>query len=293
MTSTNAPAPDAVTAALEEANVVVSAALDALLPKPAGPESGQIEAMRHLVLGAGQRWRAFLVLQSGRLFGIDSRPLARVAAAAECVHAFARAEGGVSHLDGALSAAANRDEATIRLAGNAHLAFAFTLLGSGEGIGDPYIRAELMTQLAKRSGPTGLTGGQMLERAFAAMAGGEAPPLPEITRLQRMKTASLTMFCTESGAIMGHASASARHALSAYGQDWGLAFQIACDLGVPVIGGGAVPTVVSALGTERARAQATALTAQALRHLDLFDEKADLLRAAARYLERMAGAAAA
>jgi hypothetical protein len=92
---------------------------------------------------------------------------------------------------------------------------------------------------------------------------------------------------------MGHASASARHALSAYGQDWGLAFQIACDLGVPGIGGDVVPTVVSALGTERARAQAAALTAQAVRRLDLFDERGDLLRAAAKHIERMAGAAAA
>ena len=284
---------DAVEAALDEASAVVTAALDALLPRPAGPEAGQLEAMRALAFGAGRRWRAFLVLQGGRMFGVDSRPLARVAAAAECVHAYARASSGVSALDDAALPAAAHDTATTRLAGNALLTFAFSLLGSSDGIDDPYSRAELMARLAHRAGPAGLVGGQMLERAFAASVEGEMPPLPEISRLQRMKTASLTMFCAESGALLGHASPSARHALSAYGQDWGLAFQIACDLAVPTQDGAGSPTVVSALGADRARSQASALTAQAVRHLDLFDEKADLLRAAAGYLERMAGAAAA
>ena len=43
-------------------------------------------------------------------------------------------------------------------------------------------------------------------------------------------------------------------------------------------------TVASVLGRERARAQAEALVAQAAAHLDLFDEKADLLREAARFV---------
>jgi farnesyl diphosphate synthase len=42
--------------------------------------------------------------------------------------------------------------------------------------------------------------------------------------------------------------------------------------------------VASVLGRERARAHAEALVAQAVHHLDLFDEKADLLRAAADFV---------
>jgi farnesyl diphosphate synthase len=95
---------------------------------------------------------------------------------------------------------------------------------------------------------------------------------------------------------LGRASATARNALSAYGQDLGLAFQIVDDLldaeGDPARMGKAAgkdasrgkPTVVSILGTERARAQAEALAAQAAGHLDLFDERADLLRAAADFV---------
>jgi len=120
--------------------------------------------------------------------------------------------------------------------------------------------------------------------AFGAVAA--APPLPEISRLQRMKTAALITFCCEAGAILGRASPPARHALSAYGQDIGLAFQIASDLAASNDEPADIrkTTVVGALGADRAHAQALALSEQAVRHLDLFDEKADLLRAAATFI---------
>ena len=43
-------------------------------------------------------------------------------------------------------------------------------------------------------------------------------------------------------------------------------------------------TFVSILGVERARAQATLLVGQAVAHLDAFGDRADLLRAAARFV---------
>ena len=100
---------------------------------------------------------------------------------------------------------------------------------------------------------------------------GETPPLQEITRLARMKTAALVTFCGEAGAIMGKASAAAHQALAAYGQEVGPAYQIAADLldlegEASEIGKGAhkdaargKATLVSVLGPERVRAQAEAL----------------------------------
>src|SRR3974390_1523424 len=111
---------------------------------------------------------------------------------------------------------------------------------------------------------------------------GASPGLAEITRLQRLKTAALITFSCESGAILGRASAPARTALTTYGQELGLAFQIADDLldaeGEAAQLGKAAgkdaargkPTVVSVLGAERARAQAMALARQAADHLELF-----------------------
>jgi hypothetical protein len=76
--------------AFAEAASFIEATLDALLPKPSGPEARLMEAMRYAGLGRGKRLHAFLVLQSGRLFGVDRRALGRVAAAVECLHAYSR-----------------------------------------------------------------------------------------------------------------------------------------------------------------------------------------------------------
>ena len=184
------------------------------------------------------------------------------------------------------------DEATAILAGDALLTQAFEVLADEDTHPDPRVCTDLVRALARAAGPYGMVGGQMIDLAFE----GKNPPLPEITRLQRMKTAALITVCCEAGAIMGKASASTRQALVAYGQEVGLAFQITDDLldlegsasetgkgvGKDVARGKA--TVVSVMGVERARSQAQALSQQAIRHLDLFDEKADLLRAAARFV---------
>jgi farnesyl diphosphate synthase len=283
--------------ALAEAAAFTANTLDALLPQPAGPEARVVEAMRYATLGGGKRLRAFLVLQSGRLFSVDRRALGRVAASVECLHAYSLAHDDLPAMDddamrrGKPSLHMAFDEATAILAGDALLTLAFGLLASSETHGDPYVRCELITRLAQAAGHAGMVGGQMMDLAFE----GETPPLPEVTRLQRMKTAALITFCCEAGAIMSKASASARASLVAFGLDLGLAFQIADDLldleGDPAEMGKpagkdkarAKATVVSSLGVERARAQAEALASQAPHHLDLFDEKADLLRAAARF----------
>jgi farnesyl diphosphate synthase len=84
--------------------------------------------------------------------------------------------------------------------------------------------------------------------------------------------------------------------LNAYAYDVGLAFQIIDDLldidGDPKELGKATnkdmkagkATFVSLLGAERARDQAEILTVQAIENLEIFGEKADLLRDLARFV---------
>jgi farnesyl diphosphate synthase len=284
--------------ALAESASFVEATLDALLPKPAGPESRLLEAMRYAAMGAGKKLRAFLVLQGGRLFGVDRRALGRVAAAVECLHAYSLVHDDLPAMDdddmrrGKPSLHKAFDEATAILAGDGLLTLAFGLLASPEAHGDPFVRCELVSRLAMAAGHGGMVGGQMMDISVARTQ----TELPEITRLARMKTAALFTFCCEAGAVMGKASGPARQALTAYGSELGLAYQIVDDLldlegdstltGKPVGKDAArgKATVASILGPERARAHAEALVAQAVHHLDLFDEKADLLRAVADFV---------
>src|SRR5215510_6495549 len=66
----------------------VDAVLERVLPKPHGLHSRVHEAMRYAIFAGGKRLRPLLVVASGRLFGVDSVSLYRVAAAIEAVHTY-------------------------------------------------------------------------------------------------------------------------------------------------------------------------------------------------------------
>jgi farnesyl diphosphate synthase len=138
-----------------------------------------------------------------------------------------------------------------------------------------------------------MVGGQMID-----LIAEHRPDLDigTITRLQRLKTGALIAFACEAGAILGKTSVELRTAMRGYAHDLGLAFQIADDLldvegssgetGKPVGQDAAAgkATFVSILGVERARAQAEHLVRQAVAHLDSFEQRAELLRQAARFV---------
>ncbi|MGH7097494.1 MAG: polyprenyl synthetase family protein, partial [Stellaceae bacterium] len=184
------------------------------------------------------------------------------------------------------------DEATAILAGDGLLTAAFGVLADPDTHGDPAVRAELVAALAAAAGPAGMVGGQMID----LLAERQQLDIGAITRLQRMKTGALIAFSCEAGAVLAKAPGEVRMALRGYAHDLGLAFQIADDLldvegsapetGKPVGADAAAgkATFVSILGPARARAQAELLVRQAVAHLDLFEQRAELLRQAARFV---------
>ena len=270
----------------------VNEVLDELLEAGDGPEVRVVEAMRYSALNGGKRIRPFLVTASADLFNVDRPSALRAAAAIEMVHCYSLIHDDLPAMDdddlrrGKAACHIEFDEATAILAGDALLTKAFEVLADDRTHGNSTVRAELILVLAKAAGDAGMVGGQMLD----LVAEDHALNMPEITRLQRMKTGALIAVSCEAGAIMGRASEKAHHALHAYAHDIGLAFQIADDLldvegdeaevgkktGKDAAAGKA--TFVSLLGRERARAQAGLLADQAAMHLDLFEEKGKLLR---------------
>jgi farnesyl diphosphate synthase len=276
----------------------VTAELDRLLPIGDGPERRLREAMRYATLEGGKRLRPFLVMQTAGLFHVSEASSRRVAAAVEMIHSYSLVHDDLPAMDdddlrrGRPTAHKQYDEATAILAGDGLLTRAFEVLAGPDTHPDPKVRCDLVVELAAAAGDFGMVAGQMLD----LLAEDMRLDMPEITRLQQMKTGRLIAFSCEAGAILGKAPAQLRHALKAYAHDIGLAFQIADDLldaeGDPATVGKAVrkdagagkATFVSLLGVERARAQANMLADQAVAHLDCFDAGADLLRATARFI---------
>jgi len=291
------PKPDELADAMADTARLVEAQLEALLPVPEAAEARLVEAMRYAVLGGGKRMRAFLVMQTAQLFSVNQTCAARVAAAVEMLHAYSLVHDDLPAMDdddlrrGKPSCHKAFDEATAILAGDALQTRAFEVLAEEDTHADPEARCELVTAFAAATGARGMVGGQMIDM----LAEGKTLGAPEITRLQALKTGRLIQFSAEAGAILGRAPQAQRHFIAAYGRELGGAFQIYDDVldeegsaaelgktaGKDVAQGKA--TMVSILGLERARAQATHLADQAAKHLESFGERAELLRALARF----------
>jgi farnesyl diphosphate synthase len=154
------------------------------------------------------------------------------------------------------------------------------------------VRCELVSLLAKASGGHGLCGGQMLD-----IIGEKLDfDLGTISRLQRMKTGKLISFACEAGAILGKANEPHRKALLNYANDLGLAFQVTDDIldveqtsnvtgkdsGKDAQSGKS--TFVSTMGKEQAQARAEMLVQQAKRHLNIFDDRGEILKEMAQYV---------
>jgi farnesyl diphosphate synthase len=288
----------AVADATAVATQLTDALIERLLAVPEGLEARVYEAMRYSALAPGKRLRPLLVLAGARLFGVAQLSALQVAAAIEMVHAYSLIHDDLPAMDnsdlrrGRPTCHKEFDDATAVLAGDGLLTMAFEVLAHPDTHGDPAVRCGLVAALASAAGGAGMVGGQMID----LIAERQTLDIGAITRLQRMKTGALIAFACEAGAILAKAASEPRMALHGYAHDLGLAFQIADDLldvegsaaetGKPVGADAAAgkATFVSILGVERARAQAGILVDQAVAHLDLFEQKADLLRQVARFV---------
>jgi farnesyl diphosphate synthase len=288
----------ALRGAMDQVAGEIDRAFDTMLAVPGDGRARLFEAMRHAAIGGGKRLRPLLVRASADLFHVDRVPALRVGLAIEAIHVYSLIHDDMPCMDdddlrrGRPTVHKAYDEATAVLAGDSLHALAFEWLADPETHPDPFVRCELLAELARASGPSGMAGGQMMD----LMAEDQQFDLAAVTRLQQLKTGALIGFCLEAGAILGHVQPEGRRAIRAYSRDIGLAFQIADDLldveGSEEAVGKAVgkdaaagkATFVSLLGVERARQQAEMLVEQAIGHLAGYGSEATLLRAIARYV---------
>ena len=268
-----------------------------LLAVPNDARGRLYEAMRYASVGGGKRLRPLLVVAACGLFHVDRQRALRVGLAVECIHVYSLIHDDLPCMDdddlrrGKPTVHRAYDECTAVLAGDCLHALAFEVLADEATHEDPFVRSELVLELARASGPSGMAGGQMMD----LVAGEMDLDLPAVTRLQQLKTGALIGFCLEAGAIMGRIAPEARTSLRGYARDVGLAFQIADDLldvegeeaktgkRVGKDGAAGKETFVSLLGVDRARQQAAHLVKQAIEHLQNFGPEADLLRVIARF----------
>src|SRR5437868_3521629 len=141
------------------------------------------EAMRHASIGGGKRLRPLLTVAAARLFAIDRLRALRVGCAIEAIHVYSLIHDDLPCMD---DADLRRSKPTIHkafgeaeavLAGDSLHALAFEVLADPETHDDPWVRADLVIELARAAGPSGMAGGQMMD----LVAEGQQLDLPAIT----------------------------------------------------------------------------------------------------------------
>lgn len=227
-------APD-VDAFLSRARDATDAALEAALPELLKGTSADLQqAVSYAVLGSGKRFRPALVLASYHSAGGRNDAIADIAGAVEIVHAYSLVHDDLPCMDNddlrrgrpTLHRAMGVRTATVAGFAMVPVAAFAMVRGAGRlGLGADVVR-DLTAILFKAAGGGGMIGGQVLD----LLAAGREVSMEFVADLERRKTGALIAASVEIGAVAAGASGAARAAYRDYGEDVGLAFQIADDV---------------------------------------------------------------
>lgn len=245
------------------------------------------EAMKYAALNGGKRFRPLLIMASGALFDVSFETLLPVGTAVELIHAYSLVHDDLPAMDnahtrrGKPSCWRQYDEATAILVGDGLLTLAFEVISSSSL--PPSIALELVTKLAKASGPSGMVAGQMLD-----IRQEHNNDLNLIINLQRLKTGDLIAFCCEAGAIMAGQDPFIKKQLKEVGYKTGLIYQMMDDLldkkgeahvlGKPSQNDNNKITLVDEMDEERFFQKIHLLKQEISKALASFDARADLFK---------------
>ncbi len=276
---------------------LVDAALNERLPPENTRPAILHRALRYSVLGGGKRIRPILCIAAAEAVGGTQASALVPAAAIEILHTYTLVHDDLPAMDdddlrrGRATSHKMFGEANAILAGDALLTLAFEWLAGCEAP-SPYPPNQLALELACAAGSQGVIGGQVEDLA----AEGKAPTADLVDYIHRQKTAALVRAATRIGAIAGGANAAQLEALTNYGEDIGLAFQIADDIlnatsTHEALGKGAGTdeergkmTYVAVHGLDKARTHAQELIEKAISELNGAGIKSEPLTAIARYI---------
>jgi geranylgeranyl pyrophosphate synthase len=257
-------------------------------------------ALGYALRTPGKRVRAALVFAAYRSAGGTSPAIAGVAAAVETVHAYSLVHDDLPCMD---------DDDLRRGRPTTHRQFDIPTATRVGFLLVP-VAARVLTAAAEEMALPPATLGRMAETLFEAggiegMVGGQwldleaerrSLTLSQLIAVHRGKTGALIRASCTLGGIAAQAPAAVVAALSAFGEDVGLAFQVADDvldatatsaeLGKPAGRDAelAKSTYVGLVGVEGARAEAERMARSAVGHLEASGVPAEALGALAGYI---------
>ena len=281
----------------------VDSALERYLPAVKGSLADHFKAMRYSLSAGGKRVRPILCLAAAEAVNnFDNNfpeALMLTACALECIHTYSLIHDDLPAMDdddlrrGKPTNHKVFGEACAILAGDSLLTYAFDLL-SREGMNtiSDHDRLTIISLISKAVGPEGMVGGQFLDVTYE----GREVHYDTLREIHSRKTGALITASVQTGAVVGQSTPEQFAALTRYGIQIGLAFQIVDDLlnveGTEEQLGKAAGsdaarnkvTYPALFGLEKTREKANEAVQEALAVLSGFDDRAGMLRDLAQYI---------
>lgn len=284
---------------LNDRQRIVEEALTRYLPAQDNVPAEIFKAMHYSVFAGGKRIRPILCLAAVEALGGDIAQALPVACALELIHTYSLIHDDLPAMDnddfrrGKPTSHKVFGEAIAILAGDALLTEAFNLLSRSEKVRLVAERRLAVIQvIAQAAGIFGMVGGQALD----LLAENAKPDLDALGDIHRRKTGALIAAAVKAGAIICGASEQKAQALTDYGINIGLAFQIADDI-LNVEGDSRLMgkqtgsdaargkvTYPAIVGLDDARIILSEYLAAAVKSIDDFDDRALPLRVIADYI---------
>ena len=188
------------------------------------------DAMKYSIKVGGKRLRPLFLIEISKIFNVKKTMAFRAAAAIELIHCYSLVHDDLPAMDdddlrrGHMTCHKKYDDATAILVGDAFQSLAFEILSDKKTHPNASVRCNLINELSKASGATGMVGGQMLDLD----AEKKKLSLSEILMLQKLKTGELFRFSCVAGPILSEEK-DLKH-FEEFANNLGLAFQIKDDL---------------------------------------------------------------
>ena len=283
---------------LKEGAELTDRALDELIPSLETVPASIHGAMRHSTFAGGKRLRPVLVMQAGvTISGSLPKGIERLGAAIEMLHTYSLIHDDLPALDnddlrrGKPTCHKAFGEAIAILAGDALQTRAFEVLSGLEA--PPAATVQIIGLVANAVGTVdGMIGGQVLD----IESEHQKPTSRLVESIHRAKTGALIRVSVVSGGVYAGATMDDVARLTLFGCKAGLAFQIVDDvLDMTVDSAQLGKTAGKDLATEKAtwpavhgveksRKDATRLIEEAFAALEPYGDRAEGLKAVARFL---------
>ena len=291
---------DFLEAYLQDRKKLVEEALRSYLMPPGDNLAEIYKAVHYSVFAGGKRIRPILCLAAVDAVGGNLAPAMPVACALEMIHTYSLIHDDLPAMDnddfrrGKPTSHKVFGEGMAILAGDALLTEAFVLLSRSGKVRLPAERRlNVIQEIAYAAGTFGMVGGQALDILSEQVPSDEN----KLNDIHRRKTGALIAASLKAGAIISGATKNKTAALFKYGNNIGMAFQIADDI-LNVTGDRELMgkdtgsdaargklTYPSVCGMEQAEEKLKQHVNEAINSISGFDERARPLRIVARYME--------